>query len=534
MRLRLLLGIVIVVALVRVAATHHLLAAVTDEPVHIAAGYDWLAGFGYSTDPTHPPLERILSALPLVLEGVPTPHYTFAARGNDLLYSTDHYERHLSRARLGNLLFFAIAILATAALAARFYGAAAGLVAALLFALQPSILGHAGVATTDLAVVAAVPVALLALYRWLDERSWRRTWQLGLALGLGALTKFSFVPFFGVVAIVVLALRLRRDALTKASAKQFAAMLLVAALTIWAGYRFTFEPIADADPLGRVSVDRLTTGPLHEPANWFAAHVPVPAPQFFVGLFLVKIHNSDGHDAFLFGRYSGHGWWYYFPVLFFYKTPIPFLLLFAWGCAALVRDRRGTLRRDAEPLILFAMLLLSVLPTSINIGIRHVLPLYVFASAVAAYGVVSAWRATEAFGHTALAALLLWLTVGSFAAHPDYIAYFNEFAGDDPSRIAVDSNLDWGQDLLRLGRFVHDEHIDSIHIAFDGSAILDRHGIHGDALQPNRAEKGWIVICETAAKLSGEGPSRGHWYDWLDAYAPYARIGRSIRVYSIR
>jgi hypothetical protein len=523
------LAIVTVLALVRVAATHHLLAAVADEPAHVAAGYDWLTGHGYSTDPTHPPLARILSALPLVLGGVPEPHYTFLARGNDLLYSNDRYEQNVSRTRLANLLFFAIAILATAALTARYYGRAAGLVAAVLFSLQPSMMAHAGVAATDCAVVAAIPVALLALERWLDERSWRRAVILGVVCGLGALTKFSFLPFFAVLGATVLVLRFRRDALTKSTGKQVVAMACLAALVVWAGYRFTFETVAESDPLGPISVDRVFSGPLRTPAMWIGAHVPVPAPQFFVGLFLVKIHNTDGHESYLLGRYSGHGFWYYFPVLFFYKTPIPFLLLFAWGCAALL-----LYRARAAPLLFFAMLLLSVLPSSINIGIRHVLPLYVFASAVAGYGVAAAWRATETFGRTALAGLVLWMTLNSFAAHPDYLSYFNAFAGDDPARIAVDSNLDWGQDLLRLARFVREQHVGRFHIAYNGSAILPNHGMTADSLDPNKAETGWVVVCETAAKLTGEGDARGHGYDWLDAYKPYARIGKSIRVYSIR
>jgi hypothetical protein len=528
-RLAVILGIIVVVALIRVAATHHLLAAVADEPAHVAAGYDWLTGYGYSTDPTHPPLERILSALPLVLAHVPEPHYTFVARGNDLLYSNDRYDKNVARTRLGNLLFFAIAILGTAAVASRYHGAATGLVAALLFSLQPSILAHAGLATTDCAVTAAIPVALLALERWLDRRTWKRAAILGLVCGLGALTKFSFLPFFGVLAATLLVLRVRREALTKTTAKQVLAMAMLAGLVIWAGYRFTFEPIGESDPLGPISADRVFSGKLRAPMMWFGAHVPVPAPQFLVGLFLVKIHNDDGHESYLFGRYSGHGFWYYFPVLLFYKTPIPFLLLFAWGVAAVF-----LYRASKTPLLLFAVLLLSVLPSGINIGIRHVLPLYVFAAIVAAHGAVTAWRATETFGRTALASLALWLAVSSFAAHPDYIAYFNEFAGDEPARIAIDSNLDWGQDLLRLARFVREQHIETFHIAYAGSAILPNHGMRAESLEPNKQESGWVVVCETAAKLAGEGNWRGHGYDWLDAYKPYARIGRSIRVYWIR
>lgn len=527
-RLAVVLGIVVAVALIRVAATHHLLSAVADEPAHVAAGYDWLKGYGYSTDPTHPPLARILSALPLVLAHVPEPHYTFMARGNDLLYSNDRYDKNVARTRLGNLLFFAIAILATAALGARYHGAAAGVVAALLFSLQPSVLAHAGLATTDCAVTAAIPVAVLALERWLDRRSWKRAAILGVVCGLGALTKFSFLPFFGVLAATILVLRFRREALTKTTAKQLLAMALLAGVVIWAGYRFTFETISDSDPLGPISADRVFSGKLRTPMMWIGARLPLPAPQFFVGLFLVKIHNDDGHESYLFGRYSGHGWWYYFPVLLFYKTPIPFLLLFAWGIAAVF------LRRAPKtPLLLFTILLLSVLPSGINIGIRHVLPLYVFAAIVGAYGIVAAWQATETFGRTALASLGLWLAVSSFAAHPDYIAYFNEFAGDDPAHIAIDSNLDWGQDLLRLARFVREQHIETFHIAYAGSAILPNHGMRAESLDPDKPETGWVVVCETAAKLTGEGSRHGHGYDWLDAYKPYARIGRSIRVYRI-
>ena len=390
------------------------------------------------------------------------------------------------------------------------------------------MIAHAGLATTDCAVVAAIPIALLALERWLDDRTWKRAAILGLVCGLGALTKFSFLPFFGILTLTLLVLRVRRGVITKTAAKQIAAMAFIAMFVIWAGYRFTFETIVESDPLGPISVDRVFSGKLRTPIMAFGAEVPIPAPQFFVGLFLVKVHNDDGHEAYLLGDYRGHGWWYYFPVLLFYKTPIPFLLLFAWGCAALFLYRRSKI-----PLLLFAVLLLSVLPSGINIGIRHVLPLYVFLAIVAGEGVVLAWRATETFGRTALAALVLWLCVNSFAAHPDYIAYFNEFAGDDPARIAVDSNLDWGQDLLRLARFVREHHIETFHIAYSGSAILSNHGMRAESLEPNKKESGWIVVCETAAKLTGDASWRGHGYDWLDAYKPYARIGKSIRVYWI-
>jgi len=87
---------------VRVASTHRVFSEVLDEPAHVACGYEWLTGRGYATDMSHPPLERVLSAIPAVLEHVPAPppELDFVGRGNTILYANDHYEHNLDRARL--------------------------------------------------------------------------------------------------------------------------------------------------------------------------------------------------------------------------------------------------------------------------------------------------------------------------------------------------------------------------------------------------------------------------------------------------
>src|SRR5437870_4891014 len=96
-------AVIIVVTLLRVGSTHHVFSQTMDEPVHIAAGYDWLHRLPYDYDARNPPLPRVLAALPLLITRPPLSHYTdLATRGNELLYWGDHYKQTLSRTRWGN------------------------------------------------------------------------------------------------------------------------------------------------------------------------------------------------------------------------------------------------------------------------------------------------------------------------------------------------------------------------------------------------------------------------------------------------
>lgn len=122
--------------------------------------------------------------------------------------------------------------------------------------------------------------------------------------------------------------------------------------------------------------------------------------------------------------------------------------------------------------------------------------------------------------------------LGVAVAHPDYLASFNEFAGRHPERIAVDSNLDWGQDILRLGRAARRRHIARGTVLVVSSANVAAHGFPPfDALQPFKPATGWIAVSETALALDPATPKGG--YDWLTRGRTYERIGMSIRLYDV-
>ncbi len=227
------------------------------------------------------------------------------------------------------------------------------------------------------------------------------------------------------------------------------------------------------------------------------------------------------------GREYRQGWWPYFPVLIFFKSPLPWLLFAAWGLGLMV------VRRSRSGLGVAALALAIVLVAStstINIGARHVLPLFTLVSMVAGFAVIELWRTTrEIFGRVVYAGLLAWLLLGVAAGHPDYLPWFNELAGTEPSHITVDSNLDWGQDLLRLAREVRRRNIAELHTALFASVRYGDHGINAIGLQPHTPTRGWVAAGEHVLRFAEDSGE----YDWLRNYRPVAMVGKSIRLYYI-
>jgi hypothetical protein len=143
---------------------------------------------------------------------------------------------------------------------------------------------------------------------------------------------------------------------------------------------------------------------------------------------------------------------------------------------------------------------------------------------------VKIWsRETTLFGRGALLVLVAWLFGGVALSGRDMLPWFNEFAQPNPAAIALDSNLDWGQDTLRLARAVHEMHITELHCAIFTSARLERHGIPAAPLDPYVKTSGWVAVSEMTIAM---GRPKGE-YAWLNVYRPVRRVGSSIRLYWI-
>ena len=365
----------------RIISTYQVFSHTFDEPAHIACGMEWLVQGTYQYEPQHPPLARLATAIgPYLASGrlqkLPTMAEEGLANlnvkkiwdaGLAILYRNGQYDRNLMLARLGILPFFWIASLVVYLWAKRYLGEPGAAFAVLMFTFLPPILAHAGLATTDMALTAFVGASFLMALFWLENPTVLRSILLGLITGLAVLSKFSALPFVPVsllAALVWYFLADRAEFLRHARAtKQYLLPIGLAALAgfllIWTGYRFSF---------GHVTFTSLR----------------LPAPEIVRRDPAVIDHNRSGDPSFLLGDHSNSGWWYYYCVVLAVKTPFPFLALLLYGAVA-VKSKQAS--RGVWLALAFSLgILCFSLFSHINLGVRHILPVYVGFSIVAAAG----------------------------------------------------------------------------------------------------------------------------------------------------
>jgi hypothetical protein len=330
---------------------------------------------------------------------------------------------------------------------------------------------------------------------------------LGALTGAAVVSKFSSLVYLPAVWIGSLTIYLLLNRPGFPSLQRRVRLLLpsiaaagaVCLFVMWGAYRFSF---------GHAGFTSL----------------PLPMPGLFAGIEEVAKHNQGGHPSFLLGANSQTGFLMFFPVALAVKTPAGFLLLLPLAAWALIRRRR-----EAHlwiPLVFSGCILAVGMSAHINIGIRHILPIYC-GLAVFAAGALAPWLRNPRGPMTYVAgALIVWMLASSLANHPQYLAYFNEFAGP-PGDVLVDSDLDWGQDMLRLAERCHELHID--HLAYTPFFPLEPKLFGFPPLIENRAEApepGWNAVSYSEWKLGR--------LDWPYRVEPNERIGRSILLYDIR
>jgi hypothetical protein len=499
---------------------------------------EWLDKGVYRYERQHPPLSRVAVALPLYWRGLRGHGLADPIQeGNAILYQDGEYDRNLALARLGNLPFFLIACLVLALWARRWFGPWTAFAAVTLFTLTPPILGHAAVATTDMACASMLLLALYAGVRWLERPGPWRAILWGGALALALLAKFSVIPFLVSCACLTAlwailcrpAWEIAKKGQRRRQVLQLGLACIVAFVVTWSGYRFALAPVTSGHGY-RPPVERL--GRLAPVADKLL-DAKVPLGEFLGGVASVFRHNQVGHGSYLLGEFRQTGWWYFFPVVLAVKTPLAFLALVlaslgvAWGWL------RGEHWQRGMPLLFAVAILGCCLPARINLGVRHILAIYPLLALAAGAGLVEILRRypLRSWPGVAMAVLLAALTIESASAQPDNLAYFNLLAGHSPERILADSDLDWGQDLKRLSDRLADLGVKQLAIAYFGTADLEK-----SHLPPFRGlggtdhTTGWIALSVRALAVDC---ARDGGYCWLKQYTPVARVGRSILLFHI-
>jgi len=553
---RLALALIMLLACALAAGSWRVYSNTWDEPEHLAAGIELLDRGQYEYDTEHPPLGRVLLALGPYLAGARsfgTPPPNGTQEGIDILYSGGHYTRYLTLARLGVLPFLALLLFATWLWARRLFSSqGAALLSVLLLVSVPAVLGHAALASLDVAAAATCLLALYTLQLWMVSARLRDAALFGLAAGLAVGTKFSAVPFIGLalpaLALVHSAVPPDAGALpaeppaagARGRLLGLALAVLAALLPIVLAYGpRSSNPAGVAARFNWALSYLLQERGLNHELGVLLSHLWLPRElkDLVNGIVAVKAHNDSGHLSYLLGQVRVTGWWYFYLVALAVKTPIPLLAAGPVGMAWLARD--GWRSRNSwalAPAVLVGLVLAFASAFSrINIGIRHVLVLYPFFALGAAYVTVRTWRWLAAWRARRLAAgavavilvLLAWQLSTLWTAYPDYLPYFNELV-PQPQRVLVDSDLDWGQDLRRLELRAAQLRIPQLSLAYRGTADLTREPLPPFvSLAARQPTSGWVAI---SALARTRDPAD---YAWLDAYRPVERIGKSIDLYYI-
>jgi len=518
----------IIVGSLRIAGTYTVFNHTPDEPEHTACGIDWLQkGVAYEDGFEHPPLARIAAGIGPYLVGrrlvekaydstgaLVTP--TMRQQGELVLYMDQHYDRNLALARLGILPFYWIASAVVFLWARRSFGNLTAIAATFLFTFLPPILTHAGLATTDMALAAMAGASFLAGIEWLDRPDLKRSLIFGLFSGLAVLSKFSSLVFlpaaFGAALIWRIASapsELRNAAgFARRRLLPFVIAVAMGALIVWACYRFSF---------GKV---------------WFA-NLSLQAPGLLAGIRHVMQHNTAGHSSYLLGMRNKHGFWYYYPVVLAVKTPLPFLALLIAGVATALRKANWPRAEHWLPLAFSFGILGLALFSNINIGVRHVLPLYIGFSITAAAGAARLWqsaRETRWLGYLA-AVLLVGHAASSALCHPDYLAYTNALAGPDPEKVLVDSDLDWGQDMKRVGQRLRE--LRATQVTFNPEVAGYWEQAHGFPpilpMDPQTPGPGWNAASVTVmlSDRLGLGDDQPNVRLWTEGVKPTEKVGKS-------
>jgi hypothetical protein len=302
-------------------------------------------------------------------------------------------------------------------------------------------------------------------------------------------------------------------------------------------------------------------------------------------LFAIIAHNAAGHESYLLGMRSNSGWWYYFPVVFAVKSTMAALVATAlvagtgfwllWSrakrgaviqqvpcppesiptslcgqghCRAVQRSAGGpnqavTGQARAIPFVWIGLLFPPAfyfaisMTSAINLGVRHLLPVYPFLyAAIAALLAKLSVKRIFRYAMVGLAALQI---AECASIYPDYLAFFNALSGGPGNgpRYLVDSNIDWGQDVKKLKSWLKVRGTNRVWIGYFGKAEMRYYGL--DFRNPPEAldQEKWNEIdgfvAASATLLNGVYLPLARLAP-LRLREPIAKVGYSIYVYDFR
>ena len=482
-----------------------------DEVNHLPAGITYWQTGSFKLYHHNPPLAKLWAAWPVRRAAMgllyQMPDWAIespAPSAGGTVFLALHRENYLDLFAVPRLMMPAFSILGGLVVFAwsrRLWGAWGGLLSLSLWCLCPNVLAHARLVTSDVAGAAMGVASTYAFWRYHKAPTWTRAGLVGIMLGLAQLTKFSLLllyaiwPVLWLVEFASVAGRLDWTKRLRNGTIHGAAVVAISVIVIDLGYRFegVGRPLGSFDFASRSFLTR--EGNAHKSSpneivdiSWrhrvnrfrgtWMGRMPSPLPaHYLIGFDEQRVEadglprswfkpDSDpsevsGYPVYLDGVIRRTGWRSYYLLAILYKTPEGTLALL--GLAAIVAISRRSSRASLPDELAVATPILAFLGamsflTDINLGLRYVLPispfLFIFAGRLPRWASSLDGRGRVVASATILAGIFLTLAATA-SIHPSYLAYFNVASGGSDRRVPhlIDSNLDWGQDLVNLRRW---------------------------------------------------------------------------------
>lgn len=573
-------------------------SATSDEPPHIVSGYSYLKMKDMRLNPEHPPLLKDLAALPLLFLKLNFPKEDFSWQqpdgpfwwhqfnlGGKFLYeSGNNPDKILFFSRLPMIFLLIVCGFFIFKFAKEFFNEKVAILALFFFSFSPTFLAHGRLVTTDVGAAFGVIFATFFFLKALKEPNSKNIILAGISLGISQLLKFSLIlllPFFVFLTIIwIIIFKEWRKPL-----KVLFYSLFLWVFTVWLVYGiqiYNYPPerqfrdtkmILESFEGGSSSIKETCITPTSirkikrcpaEIVIWASKKPIIRAlAHYGLGLLMVFQRAAGGHTTYFLGEVSASGWRIYFPFVYLIKEPLAFhLLLLISLCHLALRIKEpiyknffGKLKEFIEKnFVIFSMIIwliiywITSIKSNLNIGVRHLLPVFPFTIILTAKGVIL-WLENSKFKKISLAIFILlifWQVVSILKIFPHFLAYANELVGG-PDKLylyTVNSNLDWGQDLRRLKKWVNENKIEKIYLDYFGGGnpnyyLEEKYERWWGQRNPKEITKGSFLAVSATALQGGRGlPAKGFdqewgYYCWLNNYSPIAKIGYSIFVFKI-
>jgi len=520
-----------------------------DEFAHLPAGLNVLSSGDFRYCELNPPLMNVLSSLPLRAMGINPPpplqipeakRHSFWVNAYVFMnYHRHHYHRIFIVARMmtvGIVILLGLLIFSWARILVPERRNTAALLSVTLIWFSPNIMGHAQLVTTDVGITFFMMLSVFSLFLFIRKQTILRAVICGITLGLAQLVKFTAVYLYITHFITLTTVFLFRRPHMKA--RRLITLVLtiycISILVINAGYCF--------QGTGKVMDNfSFVSAPFKMVKKFLPLQTPLPLPENYLSAFDQQLADTlRGAPSFLFGRSYQGGSWYYIFALVAVKIPLPCLFL-ALLALYFSFTKRGLERFD-QFLIVFPALVIFIMFSFFSnkqIGLRMVLPAlvaFLFWVGTTLASVKWSRKITATVG-----CLLIWFGIESFTIYPDYLTYFNQLVGgaEKGHFIAVDSNLDWGQDLPKLKRYLSKHNLNSIQLLYFGSVDPSIYGINYE-VPLSGIRPGYLAVSRSLygrghflydhGELSWAGPFKVY---ELPFFKKVASLGHSIDVYKV-